>query len=142
MEQPIESASSSNWVEVEVRVRYAETDQRGVVYYTNYLIWFEVGRAELCRQRGLPYREFERATGLSLAVAEAHCRYHAAALYDELIVVRTRVESLRKRMVIFQYEIHKKDPIQLVAVGYTSHVVVDRTGSPRSFPPEYVRYFQ
>jgi acyl-CoA thioester hydrolase len=140
---PVESdLSSPSWVLSEVRVRYAETDQMGVVYYSNYLIWFEVGRAEFCRQRGLPYREFEQATGLSLAVAETHCRYHAPAFYDELLIIRTRVQTLRKRMIVFEYEISKQGSEVLVVTGSTSHVVVDKNGRPRSFPREYMRYFE
>jgi acyl-CoA thioester hydrolase len=130
------------WVVAEVRVRYAETDQMGVAYYSNYLVWFEVGRAELCRQRGLPYQAFEKNTGLSLAVAEAHCRYHSPALYDEVLIIRTRVQALRKRMILFEYEVLKQGSELLVATGSTSHVVVDKNGRPRSFPPEYLRFYQ
>ena len=139
---PESELPSSQWVLAEVRVRYAETDQMGVVYYSNYLVWFEEGRAELCRQRGLPYQVFEKKTGLSLAVAEAQCRYHAPALYDEVLIIRTRVQALRKRMMVFEYEILKKGSEVLVATGSTSHVVVDKDGRPRSFPPEYLRFYQ
>ena len=78
-------------VETRLRVRYAETDQMGVVYYANYLVWMEVGRVEYCRAAGLSYRDMERADGILLAVAEANCRYLAPARYDEEIVVRTSI---------------------------------------------------
>ena len=100
------------------------------------------GRAELCRQRGLAYQAFEKNTGLALAVAEAHCRYHSPALYDEVLIIRTRVQTLRKRMIVFEYEVSKQGSELLVATGSTSHVVIDKNGRPRSFTPEYLRFYQ
>ena len=124
----------SAWYSTEVRVRYAETDQMGVVYYSNYLVWFEVGRSEYCRQHGLAYRDFEDNAQAYLAVAEAQCRYHAPARYDDLLVIRTRVDSLRKRTIGFEYEICHKESGALVARGRTLHVLLDRNGRPKSFP--------
>jgi len=114
----------------------------GLVYYANYLIWFEVGRAELCRQRGFAYRDFELANNAYLAVAEAQCRYHIPARYDDLLLIRTRVEEFRKRTVRFAYEIVRKDPHALLATGSTLHVVLDSEGRPKSFPEAYRGYFQ
>src|SRR6201996_7027607 len=90
--------------QVRVRVRYAETDQMGVVYHANYLIWFEVGRVELMRQMGLNYKEMEREEGCGIAVVEANCRYRAPARYDDDLIVRTRVTGARGAVVKFGYE--------------------------------------
>ncbi len=128
------------WITTEVRVRYAETDQMGMVCYANYLIWFEVGRAEFCRQRGLVYRDFERQNQAYLAVAQAECRYHTPARYDDVLEIRTRIGEFRKRTVRFQYEIVRKEPETLVASGSTLHVVLDAQSRPRSFPPAFRSY--
>ena len=131
------SQSPARWVSTDIRVRYAETDQMGVAYYSNYLVWFEVGRSEVCRDCGFSYAEMEAKTQAFLAVAEARCRYHSPALYDEVLQIRTAVESLRKRTLNFRYEIIKKNSGVLVATGSTTHIVLDRNGRPRTFPEEY-----
>ena len=131
------SDSPTRWVTTEIRVRYAETDQMGVAYYSNYLVWFEVGRSEACRDRGFSYSEMEAATQSFLAVAEARCRYHSPARYDEVLQVRTAIESLRSRTVNFRYEIVKKDGGVLVATGSTTHIVLDPKGRPKSLPEKY-----
>lgn len=131
------SQSPTRWVTTDIRVRYAETDQMGVAYYSNYLVWFEVGRSEVCRDCGFSYAEMEARTQAFLAVAEARCRYHSPALYDEVLQVRTAVESLRKRTLNFRYEIIKKNSGVLVATGSTTHIVLDRSGRPRTLPEEY-----
>ena len=136
------STAPPEWSSTEVRVRYAETDQMGMVYYSNYLVWFEVGRAEYCRQRGLAYRDFEHKAQAYLAVAEVQCRYHVPARYDDVLIIRTRVESFRKRLIIFQYEIVKRESETLIAEGKTVHVVLDKNGRPKTFPAEYAHYFQ
>src|SRR2546430_9155343 len=97
------STGPHEWSSTEVRVRYAETDQMGMVYYANYLIWFEVGRAEFCRQRGFSYRDFEQSNDAYLAVAEVQCRYQTPARYDDGLLIRTRVEQFRTRTVRFAY---------------------------------------
>ena len=131
--------SPSDWCSTEIRVRYAETDQMGVVYYSNYLVWFEVGRTEFCRQRSLPYRDFEREFQAYLAVAEAQCRYLTPARYDDVLIIRTRVDSFRKRTISFQYEIVNKESGLVVASGRTLHVLLDENGRPRSFPADFLR---
>jgi acyl-CoA thioester hydrolase len=141
LSRPEFTVSASDWISTEIRVRYAETDQMGVVYYSNYLVWFEVGRAEFCRQRGLAYRDFEQKAQAYLAVAEAQCRYHAPARYDEVLTIRTRIVSFRKRTISFQYEICKKDTGALIANGQTLHVLLDKNGRPKSFPDDYSHYF-
>ena len=108
--------------ETRVRVRYAETDQMGVVYHSNYLIWFEVGRVELIRQMGLDYKRMEIEEGCGIAVVEVHCRYLAPARYDEELVVRTRITGARGSVVKFGYEI-VRDGV-LLCKGSTTHVVV------------------
>src|ERR1700712_694027 len=91
--------------ETQVRVRYAETDQMGVVYHANYLVWFEVGRVELIRQMGLDYKAMEREEGCGIAVVEVSCRYKAPARYDDVLVVKTRITGARGSVVKFGYEI-------------------------------------
>src|SRR5258705_769238 len=86
-------------VETRLRVRYAESDNMGVVYYANYLVWMEVGRVELCRACGFNYRDMEREDGVLLAVAEANCRYAAPARYDDEVTVKTWIEAANPRMV-------------------------------------------
>ena len=135
------STAPPEWASTEVRVRYAETDQMGMVYYSNYLVWFEVGRAEYCRQHGLVYRDLEHQAQIYLAVAEVQCRYHAPARYDDVLIIRTRVESFRKRLIIFQYEIVKRESEAVIADGKTVHVVLDKNGRPKTFPAEYAHYF-
>ena len=93
--------------ETTVRVRYAETDQMGVVYHANYLVWFEVGRVEFIRALGLDYREMEREHGVGIAVVEANCRYRAPARYDDLLTVRTRMVGVRGSVIRFSYAIHR-----------------------------------
>src|SRR5437660_7489958 len=91
--------------EPRIRVRYAETDQMGVVYHANHFIWFEVGRVEFMRQLGFTYRDMEREYGCHIAVVDAHCRYKAPARYDEEIIVRTHMKNARESLVHFGYEL-------------------------------------
>ena len=98
----------------EVRVRYAETDQMGVAYHAEYLVWCEVGRTDFIRQLGVTYAEMERQ-GIALAVAEANVRYHASARYDDLIRIETRLREVRSRMVAFAYDLRRID-VQNVTV--------------------------
>src|SRR5437660_12909736 len=95
----------SQVVEARVRVRFAETDQMGIVYHANYLIWMEVGRVEYCRAAGIRYRDMEVDDGILLTVVEAHCRYTSPALYDEEVIVRTSIAEANPRMIRFGYEL-------------------------------------
>ncbi len=122
--------------ETRLRVRYAETDQMGVVYYANYLVWMEVGRVELCRACGFEYREMEREDGVLLAVAEANCRYLAPARYDDEVTVRTWIESANRRMVTFAYEMRLAGGGRL-ATGYTKHLFLDRDFRQTRLPEKY-----
>jgi acyl-CoA thioester hydrolase len=125
------------WSETRVRVRYAETDQAGVVYHSNYLIWFEVGRVELCRDHGFNYRDMERDADAQLPVIEARVRYRYPARYDDEIIIRTRVTSLRSRAITFAYQVVRATDEMLLAEGETDHVVMNKEGRARTFPPEY-----
>lgn len=114
----------------------------GVVYHANYLVWFEVGRTELLRQRGFGYRDLEREEGIFLAVAEVRCRYVAAVQYDDEIIVRTRVAENRRRFVTFHYQILRPEDESLVAEGETRHVVLGPDRRPRSMPDKYMKCLQ
>jgi acyl-CoA thioester hydrolase len=126
----------SDFVDVKVRVRYAETDQMGVAYYANHLVWFELGRTEFIRRRGYTYRQLEQQEDCYFIVGEARCRYHAPARYDEELTVRTRLKEARSRIVIFTYEILGPANCK-VATGETTLVITDRNGKPRKLPERY-----
>jgi len=127
-------------VETILRVRYAETDAMGIVYHTNYIIWFEVGRGEFFRQRGGDYRQFEE-DGVYLPVTEVDARFVAPARYDDLVVVRTSVEELRSRSVTMCYEVLMKESGQILVTGHTKHFCVDGEGRIQRFPPDLVDAF-
>jgi acyl-CoA thioester hydrolase len=116
-----------------LRVRYAETDKMGVVYYANYLVWFEVARAELLRSLGWTYREMEHA-GVSLPVIEAHCEYHRPARYDDEIEVRTEGRMLSPVRMEFRYEVYRCDDRAHTASGRTVHAAVNLDGRPCRLP--------
>jgi acyl-CoA thioester hydrolase len=118
------------------RVRYAETDQMGMVYYANYLVWMEIGRTDFCRQCGFVYRDLEREEQAFLTVAEANCRYLAPARYDDEILVETELARIRTRVVEFTYRV--KCGSALLAEGRTVHVVIGKDGRPRTMPSKYL----
>lgn len=124
-----------------VRVRYAETDQMGIVYYANYLIWFELGRVELLRSLGLAYSQLETEHECILPVVEARCRYRAPARYDDEILIETRPELLRGTVIKFAYRILRKAPDgqdpTLLAEGETVHVVCDDQLNRKPLPEHY-----
>jgi len=128
--------------ETRLRVRYAETDQMGVVYHSNHLIWFEVGRVELMRQMGFSYRDMERADGRFIAVAEATCRYRAPVFYDEEVIVRTRLKTVRESVIIFSYELTRADTGALLAEGETTHIVTDSAMKIAALPEKYLSVFR
>ncbi len=117
-----------------VRARYAETDQMGVVYHAHLLPWFEVGRTELLRAVGPPYREWE-GQGVLLAVVEASLQYRIPIRYDALLTVRTRLTGLRKASVSFSYEILDAETGALHATGSTRHACTVPGGDVRPLPP-------
>lgn len=126
-----------DWSETRVRVRYAETDQAGMVYHSNYLIWFEIGRVELCRDHGFNYRDMETEADAFLPVTEARLRYRSPAKYDDVILLRSRASDIRSRAITFAYEVRRDADNTLLAEGETQHIVMNRAGRARSFPPEY-----
>lgn len=128
--------------ETRLRVRYAETDQMGVVYHSNHLIWFEVGRVELMRQMGFLYRDMEREEGCFIAVAEARCRYRAPVYYDEEVVIRTRLKRVRESVVVFGYELLRAGSETLLAEGETVHVVTDSNMKAARLPQKYLNAFR
>lgn len=127
----------NEWHETEVRVRYAETDQMGVVYHANYLIWFEIGRSEFCRARGFSYRDMEEKDNALLVVAESYCRYKSPAYYEDILTVRTNIGELRSRSIRFIYEIFRASDNTLLADGETLHLVTDENKKVRSLPETY-----
>ncbi len=127
--------------ESRVRVRYAETDQMGVVYHANYLVWFEVGRVEFIRALGLDYAAMEREEGALIAVVEATARYKAPARYDEDLVVRTRLKSLRGSVIHFGYSVVRESDGVELCTGETVHLVVTREMKRRHMPEKYAKRF-
>jgi acyl-CoA thioester hydrolase len=126
--------------ETRFRVRYAETDQMGVVYYANYMIWMELGRAEYCRAIGIRYRDMEVQDGILLAVVDAHCRYVRPARYDDEITVRTQIAHANRRMVEFAYEIYNERNESL-ATGETKHMFLNTNLKPVKLPQKYYQAF-
>jgi acyl-CoA thioester hydrolase len=127
--------------DVTVRVRYAETDQMGVVYHSNYLIWYEVGRVELMRALGFDYKQMEIQDDTFIVVADVHCRYHHPARYDELLTVRTRILEAKTRTLKFGYELFRQPDDKLLATGHTIHVACNRVGHVTHFPAKYKAAF-
>ncbi|HZR66872.1 MAG TPA: thioesterase family protein [Terriglobales bacterium] len=128
--------------EVRLRVRYAETDQMGVVYHANHFIWFEVGRVEFLRQLGFSYREMEQQDGCCIAVVDARCRYKAPARYDDEIIVRTHLKNIRESLIHFGYELLRANDGAVLAEGETTHVVTDAEMKRRSIPEKYMQAFR
>ena len=128
-------------VTTEVRVRYAETDQMGIVYYANYLVWFEIGRVELLRALGLTYNQLEIDHQCILPVIEASCRYRAPARYDDEILIETRPSLLRGSVLKFAYQVWRKatdaEERKLLAEGETVHVVCDGQLNKKHLPERY-----
>lgn len=120
-----------------LRVRYAETDQMGVVYYANYLVWMEVARVEYCKALGFSYEQMEREDGILLAVAEARCRYLSPARFDEEVVIETRLASAHSRMVRFSYDMRLEADGRKLASGETNHVFCSRDLKPVRLPEKY-----
>lgn len=128
--------------ETRVRVRYAETDQMGVVYHSNHFIWFEIGRVEMLRQLGFTYRDMERQDGCFIAVADARCRYKAPALYDDEIIVRTHLKHVRESVVQFGYELLRASDGSLLAEGETTHIVTNAEMKKVALPEKYLKAFR
>lgn len=128
--------------ETRLRVRYAETDQMGVVYHSNHFKWFEVGRVELMRQMGFAYRDIERNEGCFIAVARASCDYRSPVYYDEEVVIRTWLKSVRNSVIIFSYELLRPESETLLAEGETLHIVTDSDMKLAKLPQKYLKAFR
>jgi len=124
-------------IDARLRVRYAETDQMGIVYYSNYFVWMELGRVEWCRAAGIRYRDMEEQDGILLAVAEAQCRYHQPARYDDEVVIETTLPQAHPRMITFEYRMIRAGDDVLLATGYTRHVFLGRSLQPTKLPERY-----
>jgi len=123
-------------ISTRVRVRFAETDQMGVVYHSHYLVWMEIGRVEWLRAQGVRYRDIERE-GVLLTVAEAKCRYHAPAKYDDEVLVETAIKVAHTRMIRIGYTMKNAESGQLIATGETSHVFCGPDLKPIRLPEKY-----
>jgi acyl-CoA thioester hydrolase len=140
--QQASSQANARVGEVRLRVRYAETDQMGVVYHANYFIWFEVGRVELLRQLGFSYRDMEQNDQCFIAVVDARCRYKAPARYDDEVIVRTRLKNVRESLMHFGYELVRATDALVLAEGETTHIVTDGEMKVRAIPEKYMKVFR
>jgi acyl-CoA thioester hydrolase len=125
------------WHETEIRVRYAETDQMGIVHHSNYPIWFEAGRSEFCRARGFSYKEMETEGNALMIVAEVYCRFKSPAFYEDILTVRTQVGEIRSRSLRFIYQVYRASDSMILCEGETLHVVTDRDKKVRTLPEDY-----
>ena len=131
------STDNAKFYDTKVRVRYVETDKMGVVYYANYLIYFEIGRVEYMRSLGIDYRRMEIEDDAFIVVAESTCRYRRSARFDDVLRIRTRVVSAKKRTIHFGYEIIHDETQEVLATGETVHVVCSAAGKPKALPEKY-----
>ena len=127
--------------EVQLRVRYAETDKMGVVYHSNFFVWMEIGRVELMRSLGFDYKQMELEDDCHLPVVDARCRYKSPAYYDEEIVVRTELRNLRDSLIHFGYQIVRQQDSTLLAEAETTHIVVNAKMEKRVLPERYKAAF-
>ena len=128
--------------ETRLRVRYAETDQMGVVYHSNHFIWFEIGRVELLRQLGFSYREMENQDQCYIAVVDARCRYRAPAYYDDELIVRTQLKNVRDSVIHFAYQLLRATDNTLLADGETTHIVTNAQMKSTELPEKYLKVFR
>jgi acyl-CoA thioester hydrolase len=130
----------STSVEIEERVRYSETDQMGVAHNKSYFEWFEIGRTEFCRRKGIPYKEIE-AQGYYLVVVEAFCRYRKPLRYDQAFIIRVTLRETTPKKVAFEYEILSRDDRMLIASGHTVHIATNAAGEVTPLPRSIVDKF-
>jgi acyl-CoA thioester hydrolase len=128
--------------ETRIRVRYAETDQMGIVYHANHFIWFEVGRVELLRQLGFSYKDMEQQDHCFIAVVDARCRYKSPAIYDDEIIVRTWLKNIRESVIHFGYELLRSGDGTVLAEGETTHIVADAQMRKTALPEKYMKVFR
>ncbi|HEY2362979.1 MAG TPA: thioesterase family protein [Candidatus Angelobacter sp.] len=127
--------------EAKLRVRYAETDKMGVVYHSNFVIWFEVGRVELLRQLGFQYSEMEAEDNCHIPVVDLRVRYKSPALYDDEIVIRTQIKNVRSSLLHFSYEVFREADRTLLATGETMHIIVNNKMERTMLPEKYMQAF-
>ena len=127
--------------ETKLRVRYAETDKMGVVYHSNFVIWFEVGRVELMRQLGFQYSEMEAEDNCHIPVVDLRVRYKAPALYDDEIVIRTQIKNVRSSLLHFSYAVFREPDRTLLATGETMHIIVNNKLERTTLPEKYMQAF-
>ncbi len=127
--------------ETKLRVRYAETDRMGIVYHSNFVIWFEVGRVELLRQLGFEYSQMEAQDNCHIPVVDLRVRYKAPAQYDDEIVIRTELKNVRSSLLHFFYEVFRERDRTLLATGETMHIIVDDKLERRALPEKYLKAF-
>jgi acyl-CoA thioester hydrolase len=123
--------------EPRVRVRYAETDKMKVVYHSNFIVWFEIGRVELLRKLGFRYKDMEIEDDCHFAVADVRCRYKSPAFYDDELIIRTAIKHIRGSMIVFHYEVVRASDNLLLAEGETTHVVVNSKFEKTALPEKY-----
>ena len=125
-------------IEIEERVRYSETDQMGVAHNKHYFEWFEIGRTEFCRQRGVSYKDIE-ALGVYLVVVEAFCKYRRPLRYDDVFVIRTVLREITPKKAVFDYELLTREARKPLASGYTIHIVTDAKGQVSTLPDDVLK---
>jgi acyl-CoA thioester hydrolase len=128
--------------EAKLRARYAETDRMGVVYHSNFIVWFEVGRVEMLREMGYRYRDIEREFDCHFAVVDVRCRYKAPAYYDDEITVRTSLKNVRGALMHFKYEIVRTGDNELLAEGESTHIVVNSKFEKTTLPEHLQKTFE
>jgi acyl-CoA thioester hydrolase len=138
----METLLERGYGEARVRVRYAETDQMGVVYHANYLVWFEVGRVELMREMGVTYRDMEKDSGALIPVVEVTARYMSPARYDDELVVKTSLAGVRSSVIRFRYQVVRVGDEQVLCEGESVHIVVGRDMKKREIPAKYAEGLQ
>ncbi|MEO6923522.1 MAG: thioesterase family protein [Bryocella sp.] len=134
---PMDALLKRGYGEAPIRVRYAETDQMGVVYHANYLIWFEVGRVELMREMGVVYRDMEKDSGALIPVLKVEARYLAPARYDDELLIRTTLVNVRSSIIRFRYQVVLAADEKILCEGESVHMVVGRDMKRREIPPKY-----
>ena len=127
--------------EARLRVHYAETDKMGVVYHSNFIVWFEIGRVELLRQLGFNYRDMEIEDDCHIAVVDVRCRYKLPARYDDEIVVRTSLKNVRESLLHFSYQVARAGDDALLAEGETTHIAVNSRFEKMPLPEKYKAAF-
>ncbi len=124
-------------VEIEERVRYSEVDQFGVAHNKHYFDWFEIGRTEFCRQKGIPYKEIEKK-GFFLVVVAAFCRYRKPLRYDDCFIIQTACREAKPKKIVFDYRLLSSDRSTIIAEGYTVHVPVNSQAEVTPLPHEFL----